>query len=455
MKLAKIFSRGVVLQRNKPINIFGTGSGNVTVTLENDSVTGSFDGEEWVVSLPERKEGGPYTLTFCMNEETVVIEDVWVGEVWLASGQSNMSYKFWEMFKLNGGKMPPAMKDVPNLKYFEVNVVGKLEYDEKTSNWYDCTVANIAHWFSAIPYYFALNLAEHTDMHIGIINASRGATRIEWWIPRDKLLGTRYDLPPEIKHEDDVIYHCPRGSLFKSYIKPVIPFTIDGFIWYQGEANRGNKETEFYGDTFGFMAECWREAFGDKNLPFLTVQLTKYGEASTGDWIKNILNAPEDSTANCWARVREQQLIAAGKFDNVYLITSLDTGEKWQIHPFDKQTVGDRLALCARNIAFGENNEYTGPLFESMRTDGNKAVITFSHADGLTADENMDYICVCGDDGIYYAAEYEIVKNELVVFSDRVSKPIGVKYAFCNWAIGGIKNSSGFPASPFRAWAEK
>ena len=450
MKLAKIFSKGVVLQRNKPINVFGTGRGRVVVTLGNHSVSGEFNGEEWIVSLPAQKEGGPYKLVVCMNGNIEVIEDVWIGEVWLASGQSNMSYKFWEIFKLNGGKLPPDMKDVPNLKYFEVNVVGKLEYDEKTSNWYDCTVENIAHWFSAIPYYFALNLAEHTDMHIGIINASRGATRIEWWIPREKLLGTKYDLPSEIKHSDDVFYHCPRGSLFESYIKPVLPFTIDGIIWYQGESNRGNRETEYYGDTFEFMTECWRDAFADKYLPFLTVQLTKFGEASSEDWMSNIINADDSSSANCWARIREQQLIASKKVDNVYLITSLDTGEKWQIHPFDKQTIGNRLALCARNIAFGENNEYTGPIVEKMRVEGNKVIITFSHAEGLSVNENVDFICVCGEEKVYYNANYEIVNNELVVYSDNVSNPIAVKYAFCNWTTGGLINSSGFPASPFR-----
>lgn len=450
MKLAKIFSKGVVLQRNKPINIFGTGSGSVTVTLENDTVSGNFDGEEWVVTLPARKEGGPYTLTICMNGKTTVIEDVWVGEVWLASGQSNMAYKLWEMFRYSGGNMPPKIKDVSNIKYFEARIDGNLKYDEESSNWYNCTRTNIARWFSAIPYYFALNLAEHTDMHIGIINASRGATRIEWWTPREKLIGTKFDLPPEIKHDFNVIYHCPRGSLFEGYIKPVIPFTIGGFIWYQGESNRGNMETEFYGDIFGFMVKCWREYFGDKNLPFLTVQLTKFGEASTEDLVKDIMNAPEDTTANCWARIREQQLMASKKYDNVYLVTSLDTGEREQIHPFAKQTVGDRLALCARNIAFGENNEYTGPIFESMRIEENKAIISFSHADGLYIDGELDWIGICGQDNVYYPAEYEIINNELYVWNNSIEKPENVKYAFSNWVNGGLYNSAGFPASPFR-----
>lgn len=450
MKLANIFSNGVVLQRNKPINIFGTGSGNVTVTLENDTVSGDFYGQEWVVTLPARKEGGPYTLSVCMNGETTVIDDVWVGEVWLASGQSNMSYKMWEIFRYNGGNLPPNMRDIPNLKYFEVTVDNKLQYDEKASKWYDCNKANIARWFSALPYYFALNLAEHTDMHVGIIKASRGATRIEWWIPREKLLGTKYDIPSEIKFEDDVLYHCPRGSLFEGYIKPIVPFSTDGFIWYQGESNRGNRETEFYGDNFGFLTKCWREAFNDESLPFLTVQITKYGEASTGDWVKDIMNAPDDSRANCWARIREQQLMASKKFENVYLITSLDTGERKQIHPFDKQTIGDRLALCARNIAFGENNEYTGPIYNDMRIEQNKLVISFTHADGLYIDGELDWIGICGQDNIYYPAEYEIINNELYVWNNSIKNPKNVKYAFSNWVNGGLYNKYGFPASPFR-----
>lgn len=447
MKLAKIFSDGVVLQRNKVIKIFGVGSGTAKITFCNITkcVTTNFD--EWLIEFPAMSEGGPYEIVADLNGEIVKVYDVWIGEVWLASGQSNMSFMFWELYKR--GEIMPALKEIPNLKYFQVCVDNKLNFDEKNSSWHDCTLSNIARWFSAIPYYFALNLAENTSMHIGIINASRGATRLEWWTPLNSIIGTEFDLPDDIKHKDNIIYSLPKGSLFEGYIKPIVPYVVDGVIWYQGESNRGTKETMFYADIFCNMVKSWREAFGS-NLPFITVQLTNFGEnmENISDYDK--LNPKETAFYTNWARIREQQLKAVTMIADIYLVTSSDTGEFFEIHPADKKSIGDRLALAARNIVFNENNEYTGPLLEGKNIENDKIIVSFSHAEKLFDKEPLCNLCICGEDGVYYPAKYNIVGNKLEVYSTKVKNPINVKYGFVNWSPIKLYNESGFPASPFR-----
>lgn len=159
----------------------------------------------------------------------------------------------------------------------------------------------------------------------------------------------------------------------------------------------------------------------------------------------------DDDGSHCsWAKLREQQLNTSKRVKAVFLVTAIDTGEFEQIHPTGKDIITQRLAIAANNIVSDKNEEYTGPIFEKMRVEGNRAIITFSHADGLCVNEDIDYICICGEDEVYYRAQCEVVNNELTVYSDKVKEPFDVKYAFCNWATGGIKNSSGFPALPFR-----
>lgn len=450
MKLAKIFSDGMVLQRNKPIRVFGTGAGEVKVNFLGDEACLVTERDKWLVELPAHPEGGPYKMTISMNGEIVEIKDIWIGEVWIAAGQSNMSFMFWEMYKR--GIAITDLEENDKIHFFKTFVDTKLQYDENETRWIECTKSKIMSDYSIIPYYFALKLQQKLDdnIHVAILNASRGWTRIESWIPSKYIDGSDLDLDRSIKNlapASDI----PNGRLFEGYVRAFVPISANGIIWYQGESNTGIDETKYYSELLELLISSWRTEFCDE-LPILLVQLATYGDSmeSTTTIAEKCLF--DDDGPQCrWAKLREQQLITSKKVKDVFLVTTIDTGEFKQIHPTGKDKVGERLAIAANNIASNKNEEYTGPIFEKMRVEGNRAIITFSHADGLCIDKDIDYICICAEDEIYHQAECEVVNNELSVYSDKVAKPYGVKYAFCNWATGGIKNSSGFPASPFRA----
>ena len=448
MRLAKIFSNGMVLQRNKPIKVFGTGKGEVTVSFLGDTVTLVTDKDNWQVELPAHCEGGPYAMSVCMDGATVEIKDIWIGEVWITSGQSNMSFMFWEMYRR--GVAVTDFDENDNLHYFRTTVDGNLNYDESNSGWVKCNKNNIMNIYAMLPYYFALKLQKKLDgIHVAVLNASRGWTRIESWIPAKYIDGTDLDLDRSIKKlapSSDI----PNGRLFEGYVRPFVPYVTNGLIWYQGESNSGIKECEYYSGLLELLISGWRKEFEDE-LPVLLVQLTGYGAGVKKDAsIEEKCEYNDDSQECCWAKIREQQTIASKKIKDVYMVTTIDTGEFYEIHPTGKDIIAERLAVAANNIISNENDEYSGPIFESMRIEGKCAIITFSHAEKLYTDENLDYICISGGDGVYYPAKHKVVNNELVVYSDKVLSPKNVKYAFCNWACGGIFNEVGFPASSFR-----
>lgn len=449
MELAKIFSNGCVLQRNKPIKIFGTGSGFVSVTLDGDTVSKTFNGEEWLLTLPAKKAGGPFNMTVIMNDETVVIDEVYIGEVWIMSGQSNMSFMFWEMYKRG-----VAISDFvisPYMHYFKTTVDGYLNFDKNASSWLKCTKTNIMSQYSILSYYFLLYLSKkYEGIHIAALNGSRGWTRIESWIPEKYIDGTELDLDRSIKNlapASDIA----NGRLFDGYIRPFTPFVSNGVIWYQGESNIGKDETKFYSELLNCLITAWRNEFSE-NLPFLIVQLTAYGDSMWPNMkLEDILKLPISAKACRFARIREQQLLANKTINNTYLITTIDTGEFYQIHPTGKDIIAKRLSVAASNIIENKNDEYTGPLYKSAIIEDDKIIIDFTHNDGLYIDGVLDWIAICDKDNVYYPAEYKIIDNKLIVFNKDIKNPKCVKYAFSNWAVGGLYNSLGFPASPFIA----
>lgn len=453
MKLAKIFSDGMVLQRNKPIKVFGSGAGNVEVSFLGDKVSLSTEKMKWMLELPEHDAGGPYTMTVVMNGEIVEIKDIWIGEVWITAGQSNMSFMFWEMYRR--GIAITDFESNKNIHYFETTVDGNLNYNEGGSGWFECTKDNIMRYYSILPYYFALKLQNKLDgIHVAVLNASRGWTRIESWIPSKYINGTDLDLDRSLKilaPASDI----SNGQLFEGYVRPFVPYATNGLVWYQGESNEGLKECEYYSQLLEMLISSWRNEFCEE-FPVLLVQLTAYGSYIKKDaTVEDKCNYNDDGPECVWAKLREQQLIASQQIKDVYMVTTIDTSEFSQIHPTGKDIVAERLAIAANNIISNKREEYSGPIFKDMCIEGSRAIISFSHAECLCADESLDYLVICGKDEIYYPAKYEIIDNKLVVYSNEVETPYGVKYAFCNWATGGLYNEKGFPASSFRAFAIK
>ena len=227
-------------------------------------------------------------------------------------------------------------------------------------------------------------------------------------------------------------------------IAPLQPYAIKGVIWYQGESNAGAAYQ--YRTLFPAMIKDWRARWGEGDFPFLFVQLAPFAP-----------NGEQPDPA--WARLRDAQLETTRKVKDTAMAVITDVGEKTDIHPKKKEPVGHRLALAAEAIAYGKKVEYSGPAFEKMTVDGNKAVLSFTHlGGGLEAkDGPLTGFTVAGEDKVFHPAEAEIKYGTVVVTSKDVAKPVAVRYGWANNPVVNLWNKAGLPASPFRTddWPKK
>ena len=219
-------------------------------------------------------------------------------------------------------------------------------------------------------------------------------------------------------------------------IHPIIPFRIAGTLWYQGESNAGRAEQ--YRKLLPAMIKTWRTAWGQGDFPFLIVSLANF-----------MAVAPEPSD---WAELRVAQAMTAKNDPNSGLAIAIDIGEANDIHPKNKQEVGRRLALAALAKTYKRNVPYSGPVFDSMRIEGDKAVLKFKHADGglVAKDGELKGFAVAGEDRKWVWAEAKVQGDTVVVRSDKVSKPVAVRYAWANNPVCNLYNGAGLPAAPFR-----
>ena len=217
-----------------------------------------------------------------------------------------------------------------------------------------------------------------------------------------------------------------------------IPYTIRGFLWYQGEANAARPEQ--YRKLFPALIANWRSDWNDEKLPFLFVQLPSYGATA-------YRNAE-------WAWLRDAQLATAQSVPNTGMVIARDTGEEATIHPLDKKPVGERLAILARGMVYGEKIEYSGPLFENAAKEKNQFRVHFSHrGDGLkiSGGDSLAGFLICGEDRTWLPAEAKIENGSVLVWNEKVPDPVAVRYAWANWSTGNLFNTAGLPASPFRS----
>ena len=397
MKPAFIFTDNMVLQRNKPIKIFGEGDGEVTVTLGGTGVSVIPQNGKWCAVLPEMEAGGPYTLEIGDQNEKFSFKNVYVGEVFIAAGQSNMEHP---LFGTTGGFEFARKNQNPLIRLFTVprrTAPGALEY-----TWHFETVysgdtewsqadEDISLHFSAVGFYFASLLQKKLGIAVGIISCNQGASRIETWIDEKMLEGTDicekllksakdsvYNADPEgyakmykeysealneaclkadafslaktslfgvanneaLVGKPSPIAFGPRhinwpGVLYHNMVERFAPFAVKAVLWYQGESNCEN--AEHYFDAFKTLTECWRGAFRD-NLPFLTVRISEWGGAWRG-----------------WDTVQKNQDRAAKEIEGVYIVQSADIGEVNNIHPVNKYPIGERLYEKYLEISNGEN----------------------------------------------------------------------------------------------------
>jgi sialate O-acetylesterase len=443
-----LFGDGMVLQQGMKCPVWGKAAPEEEVKVRfkgqgepvEEKTTASKDGK-WRVDLPAQKAGGPYTLSI-EGKNKVIFNNVYVGEVWVCSGQSNME---WPVMASAGSQATINASRNSKIRLFTVNrKVSDKPVDTldvlpgSRGTWLECGPGTVG-GFSAVAYHFGKHLQEKRNVPIGLIHTSWGGTIAEAWTPREALEANA-DLKGLLPKSPIQPGNQNQGTvLWNGMIAPLVPFGIKGAIWYQGESNAGRAYE--YRTLFPTMIKGWRDSWKQGEFPFLFVQLASFMKQ---EW---------RPTESAWAELRDAQLHTSLTVPNTGMAVITDVGDNEDIHPKDKATVGNRLALAARALAYEEKIEYSGPVFKSLSTDGQKAVLTFTHT-GKGLDDSVGTaligFTIAGEDHKFYTAHAEIQKDKVVVWSNNVQKPVAVRYGWANYPLIDLWNKDGLPASPFR-----
>lgn len=442
--LHPVFANNMVLQRDVENTIWGwTSSGEkITVKIGDKIASCVADSTgKWTATLEPFSAGGPYQMTVT-GSQTVTVSDIYFGELWLCSGQSNMVMQL--PFVENGDTEVQNCNN-PNIRYFTTPYASSSSPQDNfgyVSGWYKCTPTSVGN-LSGAAYFFAKELNEELDVPIGIICSAVGGSFIESWISNEAM-ETFLDTTTGLSYtpsSPDIYYN--------GMIAPLTPLKFKGVFWYQGESNT-NFPT-LYESQLTSMINDWRTNFKKADMPFVVVQLPYYTELQTTP----VENVP-------WPVIRESQLNVSRKLNNVGLVTTMDLGAV-DIHPKNKQDLGYRSALCALSKFYNKDIVPTGPLYSGMSISGNKVKITFENAqNGLmvaskTGLEPVQEVpggtlkgfAIAGQDGNYVFADAVIDGNSVVVSSSAISNPVSVKYSWGNNPLGNLYNKDGLPASPF------
>ena len=443
------FNDGMVLQQESKVLLWGKAAPGASVTItpswnyKNTVVQANADGR-WTARLQTPKGGfTPYAITFNDGESPLVVRDVLVGEVWVATGQSNME------MPLQGWKDTPIDNSAAAIQQ-SIGYKGKLHFtytpqalyakepqDSMPAQWHDCT-PETAKDFSATAYYFATTLINALQVPVGIINCHRGGSNVEAWMPRE-LLANYSDVDLSDKAYEKMNEHTPAG-LYNAKVCPLKGYTIAGFIWYQGESNVGYANQD-YANRLATMVSRWRRDWKQGNLPFYFVEIApfEYG----------------DSAQVRAAFLREQQVLASHRIPNSGMVCTnqlVKPQEDKQIHPSNKQPIGVGLANWALAKTYKkENINYASPEFKSMKIKNGRAYISFTHAkNGFNLHDGFKGFEVCGADRKFVPAKAIVKNGQIVVSSPDVAEPVAVRYCFRNFQIGNLANNVKMPVIPFR-----
>jgi sialate O-acetylesterase len=486
--LPAILTSHMVLERDVPIHVWG-------MAPPGESVTVSFRGEErsasagelgrWSVYLPPSAAGGPFKMTIhgspangqsglsgqgtagTQTAADVVLDDVLVGDIWVASGQSNMEFTMHQAATAEQD-LPHASNPNMRLLMVEKRAADYPQDDADTKGW-EVSTTESARNFSAVAWYFGRDIEQREHVPIGIIDATWGGTVAEAWT-RLTALGEDAALNPlfasrgkMIEQEPNALLEVKRleqlqaeakaqgkpvpeapwrpvlaswgpGNLWNGMIAPLTPLPIRGVIWYQGESNSKLDRAPLYSRIFRTLIEDWRQEWGIGDFPFLFVQISNYKSDASEDW----------------AALREQQVKTLA-LRNTAMAVTIDIGNPDNVHPTDKVDVGLRLARAARALSYGEAIEYSGPMFREATPEGNAIRVWFDHARGLNAKGGeLTGFEAAGSDGKYFPAKAAIERDTVMVTSPDVSEPRFVRYGWANSPQCNLFNSEGLPASPFR-----
>ena len=451
LALPRIFGDHMVLQRGKPIRIWGWGGPNTTITVKlknRECNTRALNNGTWLLEFPSQKAGGPYTMTVTDGKQTISFMDVLIGEVWLCSGQSNMEFTLDNPKKYHGLSVKNAKEEVAKAKYpkirlFKVKRAKSLtpKYDFQAGEWQLCTPESASD-FSATAYFFGRKLFQALNIPVGLIQSAWGGSSCQAWNSNDTIKNFP-NYKAALKNNPKGIMKqgpYPKGPtiLYNAMIQPLIPYVIAGFIWYQGEANRWRAKE--YTKLFPAMIKDWRGKFKQGDIPFFYCQIAPFAY----------------KTKEAGVKMREAQREVMSSLPNLGMVVLNDKTDIKLIHPPYKKAAGERLAGWALNKVYGKKVPYSGPLFKNFKADsrGNVTVF-FEYADGLKG--SADAFELAGSNGVFHKAKGKIKGNTVVLNSNEVKKPKAVRYAWSNVATGGLFNKYGLPTSSFTSaeWNDK
>ena len=461
LKLAAIFGHNMVLQQQQPVPVWGWAAPGTAVTVKFASQFKSTHADttgKWLVKLRKMKaSGSPQEL---MVEEIVAskkanfitLTNILVGEVWLASGQSNME----KPIGLQRGQKPTfnaeaelAAANYPNIRIFKIekmlSATPRTDL-EKFYGWQACSSNALnSVSFSAAAYFFGREIHTNLNVPVGLIESSWGGTRIEPWTPP-----VGFQSVPSLEKittpdfGTNKIPNTAPTVLYNAMIAPIVGFALRGALWYQGESNRS--DTNYDAKMFALVGG-WRKIWNEGNFPFYFVQIAPYS------YVKSLTNyvADTDPLPRFWL----QQSRAARHIKNTGMIVTTDLVDDLNdIHPRDKATVGHRLALLALDKTYNQAVTCFGPALANAKFTGSKAVLSFDYTyRGLQSRDGqpLTWFEIAGTDGKFVPAEAKITgKETMEVSAAGVDKPAAVRFAWHQLAQPNLTNGAGLPAEPFR-----
>ncbi|WP_290792412.1 sialate O-acetylesterase [Flavihumibacter sp. UBA7668] len=437
LRLPSILQSGMVLQQKDSVLLWGWAgpSEKVTVTTswnKQQYSTNASDLAKWKLKVQTPAAGGPYSISIS-SRNTIVLEDVLIGEVWVCSGQSNMEWSFLNGVKDIATEFPQAKNS--SIRLFHVNKTGAdYPQEDLKANWVPCD-SNQLKSFSAVGYFFGKKLQEELKVPIGLINVSWGGTPAEAWTPEDVIAADPILKTAAAKQNKVAWWPTAPGKAFNGMIAPILQHTIAGVIWYQGESNTGTYST--YQQLFTKMIDSWRSAW-NKQLPFYFVQIApfKYGTTGIG------------------ALLREAQQASAGHPGTGMVVITDLVDTVTDIHPSRKKPVGYRLA----NYALAETYKlpiegYKSPEYSSSTIDKGKILVKFRNAEkGIRINGTKASGWLISDlEGInWISPQVKIEKNTVVLWHPDLKNPMYIRYGFGNTSIGNMESVQGLPLAPFR-----
>ncbi|SZD72782.1 Domain of uncharacterised function (DUF303) [Candidatus Ornithobacterium hominis] len=465
LSIDEVFSNNMILQRNKPIRFWGKGKpGSIlhaNFDKEKKSTTVLADGH-WEIEFENKPAGGPYNFQVSDSEKILSLKKLFVGDLWIAAGQSNMAFKLKDDLYFDS----LTLKTNPYIKIYDYKPIHStydVEWDsavlEKVNQGrfylptqWETLDENKAKDFSAVAYYFSKKIQKETNVPLGIISLAIGGSPTEAWISRSKMQRdplllnflknwdsdytdswVRERVKKNIRRSSNPSQRHPflPSYLYENGIKVFEKLPIAGAIWYQGESNASN--VELHEILFTKMIEDWRER-RNSNFPFYFVQLSSM-----------------EKGRETWAHFRNSQRLLAEKIPNTKMVVSSDVGDKYDVHPKDKKTIGERLANLALKDFYKLNFNASGPVLENVIYKNCTIILSFSDAKSLkTSDnENLKGFEIAGEDRIFHPAEATISGLNVLLKHKNIKNPKFFRYAWQSYSLGNLTDEDGIPASTF------